>query len=187
MHVFMLACVKHACFHVFSPFSAHFSPHDTEKGPLCLIFTAGDLQPSYMPVYLIMSVLPPCREPLRCDQVNSVTSLTLCLLESKQIATAKSEQKKEAHTTVRRRKKLSLLDNCCFVLPVARPQTKLHMADLEQDLGQLLRESVAHCPLEVFLFCQAALLQCDWSQHMSYMMQNDVSRSHDTHMLLGVV
>ena len=32
----MLLCIKHACFHVFSPFSAYFSPHDiiAEKGPL---------------------------------------------------------------------------------------------------------------------------------------------------------
>ena len=38
MHVFMLSCIKHACLHVhvFSPFSAYFSPHDiiAEKGPL---------------------------------------------------------------------------------------------------------------------------------------------------------
>ena len=26
--VFMLSCIKHARFHVFSPFSAYFSPHD---------------------------------------------------------------------------------------------------------------------------------------------------------------
>ena len=34
--VFMLSCIKHACFHVFSPFSAYFFPHDiiAEKGPL---------------------------------------------------------------------------------------------------------------------------------------------------------
>ena len=34
--VFMLSCIKHACFHVFSPFSAYFSPHDiiAEKGLL---------------------------------------------------------------------------------------------------------------------------------------------------------
>ena len=32
-HVFMLSCIKHACFHVFS---AYFSPHDiiAEKGLL---------------------------------------------------------------------------------------------------------------------------------------------------------
>ena len=36
IRVFMLSCIKHACFHVFSPFSAYFSPHDiiAEKGPL---------------------------------------------------------------------------------------------------------------------------------------------------------
>ena len=36
MHVFMLSCIKHACCHVFSPFSAYFTPHDmiAEKGPL---------------------------------------------------------------------------------------------------------------------------------------------------------
>ena len=36
IRVFMLACIKHACFHVFSPFSAYFSPHDiiAEKGLL---------------------------------------------------------------------------------------------------------------------------------------------------------
>ena len=36
MHVFMLSCIKHACFHVFSPFSAYFFPHDiiAEKGLL---------------------------------------------------------------------------------------------------------------------------------------------------------
>ena len=34
IRVFMLSCIKHACFHVFSPFSAYFSPHDiiAEKG-----------------------------------------------------------------------------------------------------------------------------------------------------------
>ena len=25
-HVLMLSCIKHTCFHVFSPFSAYFSP-----------------------------------------------------------------------------------------------------------------------------------------------------------------
>ena len=32
----MLSCIKHACFHVFSPFSAYFFPHDiiVEKGLL---------------------------------------------------------------------------------------------------------------------------------------------------------
>ena len=36
IRVFMLSCIKHACFHVFSPFSAYFSPHDiiAEKGLL---------------------------------------------------------------------------------------------------------------------------------------------------------
>ena len=36
MHVFMLSYMKHACFHVFSPFSAYFFPHDiiAEKGLL---------------------------------------------------------------------------------------------------------------------------------------------------------
>ena len=40
MHVFMLSCIKHACFHVFSPFSAYFFAHDiiVEKGPLQLYF-----------------------------------------------------------------------------------------------------------------------------------------------------
>ena len=39
----MLSCIKHACFHVFYPFSAYFSPHDiiVEKGrffiALCLM------------------------------------------------------------------------------------------------------------------------------------------------------
>ena len=28
IHVFMLSCIKHACFHVFSPFGAYFFPHD---------------------------------------------------------------------------------------------------------------------------------------------------------------
>ena len=39
MHVFMLSCIKHACFHVFS---AYFSPHDiiAEKG---LLYTAAVL------------------------------------------------------------------------------------------------------------------------------------------------
>ena len=34
--VFMLSCIKHACFHVFSPFSAYFFPPDiiAEKGLL---------------------------------------------------------------------------------------------------------------------------------------------------------
>ena len=34
IRVFMLSCIKHACFHIFSPFSAYFSPHDiiAEKG-----------------------------------------------------------------------------------------------------------------------------------------------------------
>ena len=42
MHVFMLSCIKHACFHVFSPFSAYFFPHDiiAEKG-LLQVFCAG--------------------------------------------------------------------------------------------------------------------------------------------------
>ena len=36
IRVFILSCIKHACFHVFSPFSAYFSPHDiiAEKGLL---------------------------------------------------------------------------------------------------------------------------------------------------------
>ena len=36
IRVFMLSCIKYACFHVFSPFSAYFSPHDiiAEKGLL---------------------------------------------------------------------------------------------------------------------------------------------------------
>ena len=36
IRVFMLSCIKHACFHVFSPFSAYFSSHDIieEKGLL---------------------------------------------------------------------------------------------------------------------------------------------------------
>ena len=36
--VFMLSCIKHACFHVFSPFSAYFFPHDiiAENGLLHL-------------------------------------------------------------------------------------------------------------------------------------------------------
>ena len=40
MHVFMLSCIKHACLHVFSPFSAYFFAHDiiAEKGPLQLDF-----------------------------------------------------------------------------------------------------------------------------------------------------
>ena len=32
MHVVMLSCIKHACFHVFSPFRANFSPHDPIVG-----------------------------------------------------------------------------------------------------------------------------------------------------------
>ena len=37
MHVFMLSCIKHACFY---PFSAYFSPHDiiAEKGPLTFTY-----------------------------------------------------------------------------------------------------------------------------------------------------
>ena len=40
IRVFMLSCIKHACFHVFSPFSAYFFPHDiiAEKGLLGHIF-----------------------------------------------------------------------------------------------------------------------------------------------------
>ena len=36
IRVFMLSCIKHACFQAFSPFSAYFSPHDiiAEKGLL---------------------------------------------------------------------------------------------------------------------------------------------------------
>ena len=36
IRVFMLSCIKYACFHVFSPFSAYFFPHDiiAEKGLL---------------------------------------------------------------------------------------------------------------------------------------------------------
>ena len=36
IRVFMLSCIKHTCFHVFSPFSAYFFPHDiiAEKGLL---------------------------------------------------------------------------------------------------------------------------------------------------------
>ena len=36
IRVFMLSCIKHACFHVFSPFSAYFFPHYivVEKGLL---------------------------------------------------------------------------------------------------------------------------------------------------------
>ena len=44
IRVFMLSCIKHACFHVFSPFSAYFFPHDiiAEKGLfLSLIDTVG--------------------------------------------------------------------------------------------------------------------------------------------------
>ena len=39
MHVFMLLCIKHACFRVFSPFSAYLFPHDiiAEKDPLIII------------------------------------------------------------------------------------------------------------------------------------------------------
>ena len=42
IRVFMLSCIKHACFHVFSPFSAYFFPHDiiAEKG---LLYTAAVL------------------------------------------------------------------------------------------------------------------------------------------------
>ena len=38
----MLSCIKHACFHVFSPFSAYFSPHDivVEKGLLHMCSTS---------------------------------------------------------------------------------------------------------------------------------------------------
>ena len=44
IRVFMLSCIKHACFHVFSPFSAYFPPHDiiAEKGlflmPFCTYY-----------------------------------------------------------------------------------------------------------------------------------------------------
>ena len=43
IRVFMLSCIKHACFHVFSPFSAYFSPHDiiAEKGLLTACYTIG--------------------------------------------------------------------------------------------------------------------------------------------------
>ena len=43
IRVFMLSCIKHACFHVFSPFSAYFFPHDiiAEKGLLAF----------YIPLY----------------------------------------------------------------------------------------------------------------------------------------
>ena len=36
IHIFMFSCIKHACFYVFSPFSANFFPHDiiAEKGLL---------------------------------------------------------------------------------------------------------------------------------------------------------
>ena len=39
IRVFMLSCIKQACFHVFS-FSAYFFPHDiiAEKGPLYIFF-----------------------------------------------------------------------------------------------------------------------------------------------------
>ena len=47
MHLFMyktgmLSCIKHACFHVFYPFSAYFFPHDiiAEKRPFCTLVTA---------------------------------------------------------------------------------------------------------------------------------------------------
>ena len=40
IHESMKTCMFYACFHVFSPFSAYFSPHDVvvEKG----LFTAWD-------------------------------------------------------------------------------------------------------------------------------------------------
>ena len=43
MHVFMLSCIKHACFHVFS---AYFFPHDiiAEKGLLSLHFSYGRVE-----------------------------------------------------------------------------------------------------------------------------------------------
>ena len=47
--VFMLSCIKHACFHVFSPFSAYFSPHDiiVEKGPLPPYLVSSDQVHAY--------------------------------------------------------------------------------------------------------------------------------------------
>ena len=47
MKTFMLSCIKHACFHEFSPFSACFSSHDviacSHSNPLCQQHTKGVL------------------------------------------------------------------------------------------------------------------------------------------------
>ena len=42
----MLSCIKHACFHVFSPFSAYFFPHD-------IIADYSDIVLSYKPLKLV--------------------------------------------------------------------------------------------------------------------------------------
>ena len=39
MHVFMLSCIKHTCFHVFYPFSAYFFPHDKSTLGTQLVIT----------------------------------------------------------------------------------------------------------------------------------------------------
>ena len=52
IRVFMLSCIKHACFHVFSPFSAYFFPHDiiVEKGH-GRDSKIGECQPIYQVVF----------------------------------------------------------------------------------------------------------------------------------------
>ena len=47
IRVFMLSCIKHACFRVVSPFSAYFSPHDiiAEKGLLMHTFQTTPTRP----------------------------------------------------------------------------------------------------------------------------------------------
>ena len=59
IRVFMLSCIKHACFHVFSPFSAYFSPHDiiAEKG-LLTKHMSFSLQCAIIPKTSTISIVP---------------------------------------------------------------------------------------------------------------------------------
>ena len=63
IRVFMLSCIKHVCFHVFSPFSAYIFPHYilVEKGLIVV--------PTFSPItnYIIVEkgLLDPF--PLRCN------------------------------------------------------------------------------------------------------------------------
>ena len=55
--VFILSSIKHACFHVFSPFSAYFFPHDiiAEKGLLYdIISMCNELKSA-----LVVDPMPP--------------------------------------------------------------------------------------------------------------------------------